>query len=101
MVHKNLKSMGCEQPRIGVSALNPHCGESGLFGREEIDSIMPAIEDARNEQIDALGPFPGDTVFFKMNDVTELPNIYSKLLISRIDSKFEKYNITVSLAKFL
>ena len=69
MVHKNLKSMGCEQPRIGVSALNPHCGESGLFGREEIDSIMPAIEDARNEQIDALGPFPGDTVFFKMNDV--------------------------------
>lgn len=68
MVDKSLKSMGCERPRIGVSALNPHCGEDGLFGSEEIDSIIPAIEDARNEGIDALGPFPGDTVFLKMKE---------------------------------
>ena len=68
LVDKSLKSMGCEQPRIGVSALNPHCGEGGLFGHEEIDAIIPAIEDARKEGINALGPFPGDTVFLGMKE---------------------------------
>jgi 4-hydroxythreonine-4-phosphate dehydrogenase len=54
-----------EKPRIGVSALNPHAGEGGLFGREEIDEIEPAIAQARAEGVDAIGPVPPDTVFFK------------------------------------
>ena len=53
------------QPRIGVAGYNPHAGENGLFGREEIDVIAPAIEEARKEGINASGPFPPDSVFAK------------------------------------
>jgi 4-hydroxythreonine-4-phosphate dehydrogenase len=49
--------------RIAVAGLNPHAGESGAFGREEIDEIAPAVEAARAEGIDATGPHPPDTVF--------------------------------------
>jgi 4-hydroxythreonine-4-phosphate dehydrogenase len=52
-------------PRIGVAGLNPHAGESGLFGREEIEVIAPAIAHARLEGIDASGPFAPDTVFMR------------------------------------
>jgi 4-hydroxythreonine-4-phosphate dehydrogenase len=58
------RSLG-RAPRIGVAGLNPHAGEGGLFGREEIDVIVPAIEAARAEGIDALGPFAPDTVFMR------------------------------------
>jgi 4-hydroxythreonine-4-phosphate dehydrogenase len=52
-------------PRIGVCAINPHAGEGGLFGRgEEAEKITPAIEQARDEGIDAHGPLPADTAFF-------------------------------------
>jgi 4-hydroxythreonine-4-phosphate dehydrogenase len=54
-----------DQPRIAVCGLNPHAGEHGLFGREDIDQIAPAIELARAEGIDATGPHPADTVFFQ------------------------------------
>ena len=53
------------RPRVAVAGLNPHAGEGGLFGREEIEIIAPAIETARAEQIDASGPWPGDTVFMQ------------------------------------
>jgi 4-hydroxythreonine-4-phosphate dehydrogenase len=59
------RDMGIEKPRIGVAGLNPHSGEGGLFGREEIDEILPAIEAARREGIEAIGPVPPDTVFPK------------------------------------
>ncbi len=52
-------------PRIGVAGLNPHAGEGGLFGREEIDLISPAIAQARLDGIDAYGPFAPDTVFMR------------------------------------
>ncbi|TDC13031.1 4-hydroxythreonine-4-phosphate dehydrogenase [Streptomyces sp. 8K308] len=52
-------------PRVGVCALNPHAGESGRFGRHEIDIIAPAVEDLRAEGIDATGPFPSDTIFLR------------------------------------
>lgn len=56
--------LGIEAPRIAVAGLNPHCGENGLFGREEIDEIIPAIENARAEGITGVtGPVPPDTVF--------------------------------------
>jgi 4-hydroxythreonine-4-phosphate dehydrogenase len=59
------KAFGIEKPRIAVAGLNPHAGESGLFGREEIDVIAPAIELARTEGFDVSGPWPGDTVFMQ------------------------------------
>ena len=52
-------------PRIGVAGLNPHAGEGGLFGREEIEQIAPAVAQAQAEGIDARGPFAPDTVFMR------------------------------------
>jgi 4-hydroxythreonine-4-phosphate dehydrogenase len=60
-----LKRLGIAQPRIAVAGLNPHAGEGGLMGREEIEVIAPAIADARAAGIDATGPWPGDTVFMR------------------------------------
>lgn len=58
------KDMGIETPRIAVAGLNPHCGENGLFGREEIEEITPAIEAAKAEGITGVvGPCPPDSVF--------------------------------------
>jgi 4-hydroxythreonine-4-phosphate dehydrogenase len=51
--------------RVAVAGLNPHAGEGGLFGREELDVIAPAIAQARAEGIDARGPFAPDTVFMR------------------------------------
>lgn len=59
------RSMGIEAPRVGVAGLNPHCGEGGLFGREEIEEIIPAVEQACREGIRAEGPVPPDTIFSK------------------------------------
>jgi 4-hydroxythreonine-4-phosphate dehydrogenase len=54
---------GIEAPRIAVCGLNPHAGEGGHLGREEIDTIAPAIATVRAQGIDAIGPMPADTVF--------------------------------------
>ena len=59
------RELGIPQPKIGVAGLNPHSGEHGMFGREEIDEIIPAIEAAAKEGIQAEGPVPPDTVFSK------------------------------------
>jgi 4-hydroxythreonine-4-phosphate dehydrogenase len=53
------------RPRIAVAGLNPHAGEGGLFGREEIEEIAPALAAARAEGVDAHGPFAPDTVFMR------------------------------------
>lgn len=68
LAHNTLGSAGYEKPRVAVAALNPHAGDGGLFGREEIDIIAPTIETARKEGIDASGPFAADTVFLKARD---------------------------------
>jgi 4-hydroxythreonine-4-phosphate dehydrogenase len=60
-----LKQMGIAAPRLAVAALNPHGGDDGLMGREELDAIGPAVEAARAEGIDAYGPIPADSVFFR------------------------------------
>jgi len=57
------RRFGIAAPRIAVCGLNPHAGESGHLGREEVDTITPAIADARDAGIDARGPLPADTVF--------------------------------------
>lgn len=57
------RDMGIEHPKVAVAGLNPHCGENGLFGREEIEEIKPAIDAAKAEGIDTIGPCPPDSVF--------------------------------------
>ena len=65
MLDQVLRDAGVASPRIGVAALNPHAGESGSFGRQEIDAITPGIEKARADGADAAGPFPSDTIFLR------------------------------------
>ncbi len=65
---ETLQGAGIAAPRIAVCALNPHGGDGGLFGREEIDIIAPAVALAREEGIDASGPFPADTIFLRARD---------------------------------
>lgn len=60
-----LKKVGFSDPRIAVAALNVHAGEGGLFGREEIDEIEPAIQEAREQGMDVQGPIPADMVFVR------------------------------------
>ena len=66
LAHDALKRIDITHPRIAVAGLNPHAGENGLFGSEEIEEIIPAIEVAKQSGIDAEGPFPPDTIFPKM-----------------------------------
>jgi 4-hydroxythreonine-4-phosphate dehydrogenase len=65
LADRTMRGAGVERPRIAVAALNPHGGENGLFGREEIDVIAPAITRAAAAGIGCRGPFPADTVFLK------------------------------------
>ena len=66
LANKALKKLGFEEPRIGVAGLNPHAGEQGLFGTEEINEISPAINEAKKEGINVEGPIPPDTIFSKV-----------------------------------
>lgn len=68
LLDRVVRGTGVERPRLAVCALNPHGGESGQFGREEIDEIAPGVRDAVAEGIDATGPFPCDTIFIKARD---------------------------------
>ena len=63
LAHKTASSFGFKQPRIAVAALNPHGGESGKCGTEEITIIKPAVDKAREQGMNVLGPFPADTLF--------------------------------------
>ena len=63
--YKGAHSLGINNPSIAVAGLNPHAGERGLFGREEIDIIIPAIKSAKKNGINVSGPWPGDTVFLQ------------------------------------
>jgi 4-hydroxythreonine-4-phosphate dehydrogenase len=65
LTNDSLRAAGIASPRIAVAALNPHAGDGGNFGREEIDIIEPAVAAAKARQIRADGPFPSDTVFLR------------------------------------
>jgi 4-hydroxythreonine-4-phosphate dehydrogenase len=65
LADRTMRRAGVAAPRIAVAALNPHAGENGLFGRDEIEVIRPTVERARGEGIDASGPYPADTVYLK------------------------------------
>jgi 4-hydroxythreonine-4-phosphate dehydrogenase len=63
LTHNSFQSWGISHPRIAVASLNPHAGEGGLLGSEEIEEIAPAVKEAQTLAIDARGPFPADSVF--------------------------------------
>ncbi|MDR8409457.1 4-hydroxythreonine-4-phosphate dehydrogenase PdxA [Nonomuraea sp. 3-1Str] len=65
LTHDALCRAGITAPRIAVAGLNPHAGENGLMGREDLDIIAPAVQRARVAGIDASGPWPADTVFLR------------------------------------
>lgn len=73
IAHDSLRRMGISTPRIAVAGLNPHAGEGGLFGREEIDIIGPAVVQARQAGIDATGPWAPDTVFMRARHAADKP----------------------------
>ncbi len=65
LAYETMKLMGFASPRIAVAGLNPHCGEHGLFGNEDIEQIVPAVEQAKAEGINVQGPIAPDTVFHR------------------------------------
>ncbi|MBB3143503.1 4-hydroxythreonine-4-phosphate dehydrogenase PdxA [Halomonas organivorans] len=68
LIHDSLTLAGFDAPRIAVAAFNPHGGEGGTCGREEIDVIAPAVEACRAQGYPIEGPFPADTIFLKARD---------------------------------
>ncbi|EPJ43528.1 MAG: 4-hydroxythreonine-4-phosphate dehydrogenase [Osedax symbiont Rs1] len=66
LLDTTLKHSGVKQPRLAVAALNPHAGDNGNFGREEIDTIGPAVQQLNGSDLQVTGPWPSDTVFLKM-----------------------------------
>jgi 4-hydroxythreonine-4-phosphate dehydrogenase len=65
ITNSGMHDLGFIHPRLAVAGLNPHNGEHGLLGREEIDEITPAVQSARDRGIDVTGPIPADSVFFQ------------------------------------
>ncbi len=65
LAKKGTDMLGIKRPRIAVAGLNPHAGEAGIMGNEELTSIIPAIERARSDGLDVSGPYPPDVVFHK------------------------------------
>ncbi|MGQ9514434.1 MAG: 4-hydroxythreonine-4-phosphate dehydrogenase PdxA [Thermoproteota archaeon] len=65
LTNRSMQSLGFRSPKIAVAGMNPHAGEGGLFGEEEIREISPAIFDARARGVNVSGPYPADTVFLR------------------------------------
>lgn len=63
--HAHLRRIGYDKPRIAVAGINPHCGENGLFGREDDLQVAPAVAMARDEGIDVVGPISADTLYYR------------------------------------
>ncbi|HEY9460234.1 MAG TPA: 4-hydroxythreonine-4-phosphate dehydrogenase PdxA [Paralcaligenes sp.] len=68
LIFDSLKAAGTAHPRVAVAALNPHGGDGGSCGREEIDIIEPAVRDLNRQGYDVDGPFPADTIFIKARE---------------------------------
>jgi 4-hydroxythreonine-4-phosphate dehydrogenase len=68
LTYQTLQRAGFARPRIAVAALNPHGGEGGTCGREEIDIIQPAVKELNEEGLPIQGPYPADTIFLKARD---------------------------------
>ena len=105
-----LRRLDRKTPRIGVAGLNPHAGEAGLFGREEVEEIAPAVADLREMGVDAHGPEPPDTIFGKLRGgyysgvvamYHDQGHIPGKLMCFRFDSRGQAsvrgVNVTLGL----
>ena len=68
LANTTLIESGFATPRIAVAALNPHAGDNGNIGREEIEIIAPAVKEAQEKGINCAGPFPSDTLYIKVRD---------------------------------
>lgn len=66
MLEETMRAAGFDRPRIAVAGLNPHNGEGGTCGREEIEIIAPAVEKGRSEGLNLFGPFSADTLFYRV-----------------------------------
>lgn len=106
------KDLGITSPKIAVAGLNPHSGENGLFGMEEIEEIIPAINAAKSEGINAEGPVPPDTVYSKArggwydvvvamyHDQGHIPLKVVGFVYNKVESKWDAVagvNITLGL----
>ena len=63
LLHSALEGLGIERPRLALAGLNPHAGEQGLLGSEDLEHLVPAVEQARREDLDVAGPISPDSVF--------------------------------------
>jgi 4-hydroxythreonine-4-phosphate dehydrogenase len=92
---------GIERPRIDVAALNPHAGDGGVNGKEEIEVIRPALERLRAEGFDARGPFPADTLFLRARErpCDAIVALYHDqgMIPFKIDGFDEGVNMTIGL----
>jgi 4-hydroxythreonine-4-phosphate dehydrogenase len=68
LIYRSLQAAGIASPKVAVAAFNPHGGDGGTCGREEIDIIEPAVRELATEGIVVGGPFPADTIFLKARD---------------------------------
>jgi 4-hydroxythreonine-4-phosphate dehydrogenase len=91
----SLKKLGIAQPKIFVSGLNPHAGEDGLFGSEEIDIIIPSIARASKDGIDVSGPFGADTMFRKKGCDAYIVMLHDQ---GHIAAKLQAFNRTAGLS---
>jgi 1,2-dihydroxy-3,5-cyclohexadiene-1,4-dicarboxylate dehydrogenase len=90
-----LKKLGVAKPKLFVSGLNPHAGEEGMFGREEIEIIAPAIETAATSGIDVSGPFGADTMFRKKGCDAFIVMLHDQ---GHIAAKLQAFNRTAGLS---
>ena len=95
VVDTALKKLGVARPRIFVGGLNPHAGEDGMFGREEIEIIAPAIQAAVKDGIDASGPFGADTMFRKKGCDAFIVMLHDQ---GHIAAKLQAFNRTAGLS---
>ncbi|HET7191794.1 MAG TPA: 4-hydroxythreonine-4-phosphate dehydrogenase PdxA [Pseudolabrys sp.] len=91
----SLRKLGIARPKIFVSGLNPHAGEDGLFGSEEIDIIIPAIARTVKDGIDASGPFGADTMFRKKGCDAFIVMLHDQ---GHIAAKLQAFNRTAGLS---
>jgi 4-hydroxy-L-threonine phosphate dehydrogenase PdxA len=91
----SLKKLGIARPKIFVSGLNPHAGEEGMFGTEEIDIIIPAIANAAKEGIEATGPYGADTMFRKKGSDAFIVMLHDQ---GHIAAKLQAFNRTAGLS---
>ncbi|HVV60819.1 MAG TPA: 4-hydroxythreonine-4-phosphate dehydrogenase PdxA [Pseudolabrys sp.] len=91
----SLKKLGVARPKIFVGGLNPHAGEEGMFGSEEIDIIIPAIEATQKDGIEASGPFGADTMFRKQGCDAYIVMLHDQ---GHIAAKLQAFNRTAGLS---